>query len=165
METKAKRFGFFDGLILLLILLGILGIAARVLLWRRTEAGDRQARTVLLTAQAIHARSLDCIEVGEVLYFADGSAFGLIESVEATPAKIELAGDRGVIFGAWKREERVDLSLSVRVDLSLSVRVQGWVHEGDFLHDVGRALLIGERMTLYGQRSAFSFVIVGYQNI
>ena len=157
METKAKRFGFFDGLILLLILLGILGIAARVLLWRRTEAGDRQARTVLLTAQAIHARSLDCIEVGEVLYFADGSAFGLIESVEATPAKIELAGDRGVIFGAWKREERVDLSLSVRV--------QGWVHEGDFLHDVGRALLIGERMTLYGQRSAFSFVIVGYQNI
>ena len=157
METKAKRFGFFDGLILLLILLGILGIAARVLLWRRTEAGDRQTRTVVLTVQAIHARSLDCIEVGEVLYFADGSAFGLIESVEATPAKIELTGDGGVIFGAWKREERVDLSLSVRV--------QGWVREGEFLHDVGRALLVGERMTLYGHRSAFSFVIVGYQNI
>ena len=157
METKTKRFGFFDALILLLILLGVIGFAARVLLGYRAEAGDRQMRQVVLAVQKVHARSLDCIEVGETLYFADGTAFGVIESVDVAPAVIELTGNGVVAFGTWQREEWVDLSIAVRV--------WGSVREGIFLHDGGRNLLVGDQMILYGHRSAFPFLIVGYKNV
>ena len=156
MKTDAKRLGWFDWFVFSLLLLGVAGLVARVVLFYRTEAKATESRIVTFAVDELHARSVDCIEVGETVYFEDGSVLGVIESVVPSPAKIERMTDEGIAIGVWNEE--------VRCDVEVSVLVNGSERDGVFSETGGRALLIGDCIRLCGRRFAFPFLICGYKN-
>ena len=141
--------GLLDVFIILLIVLGVIGICLRMQALQGEEETDSFCR-VRMTVRDIPKETADCIAEGESLYTHDGLLFGMVETVEANPARVRVYRDGVRYQGEWE-----DMS---RVDLTLWLTLVGSGGEHAFLRDGKYAVLVGEEVLLYGERSALTYV-------
>ena len=147
---ERRRGGLIDAFIAAVILLSAVGVLLRMQAMRVMEETDAEAM-VQMTAEAIYAPSVACLTVGETLYCSDGSVFGVLEAVETSPARISMQDGDRILTGVW--------SDGSYLDVTLAVTVQGSVGERGFLREGTRELLLGERLTLFGERFSTELVL------
>lgn len=148
--SSKKTGGILDVFIILLIVLGVVGICLRMQALQDEEAIDSFCR-VRLTVRDIPKETADCISEGESLYTNDSLLYGMVESLETTPAHITLYQNGQRYQGVWE-----DMS---RVDVTLWLSVMGRDGEHAFLRDGKYAILIGEKVILYGDRTELQFLV------
>ena len=142
--------GLLDVFIILLIVLGVIGICLRMQVLQGEETNGSFCR-VRMTVRDIPKETADCLAEGESLYTNDGMLYGMVETLDATPARITVYQDGERYQGEWE-----DMSW---VDLNLWLTLTGRDGENAFLRDGKYAVLVGETVLLYGERSALSYVV------
>ena len=148
--TKKRRFGLLDAFILAVLLLSAVGLVLRAQMLHVQDT-DEVAATVRLEARSIPPEIADCLSRGERLYTADGTVFGTVEAVERNPSRVQL-----VSGGATYTGEDAE-----RIDFAVTVTVLGSASEGVLLRNGRYAVLVGETVTLYGERIELSWLICG----
>lgn len=146
--TKRARFGLLDAFILAVILLSAVGLIFRVQMLR-AEPLDEAACAVRLEARGIPPEIAICLSRGELLYMADGSVFGTVEAVEKNPARVHILSNGSTYTGEDE----------TRIDLSVTLTVSGTASEGVFLRAGRHAVLVGDMVTLYGERICLDWLI------
>ncbi|MBQ9760083.1 MAG: DUF4330 family protein [Clostridia bacterium] len=139
---EKRRVGLLDAFIVTVILLSVVGIVLRMQALRVSEDDDSEA-LARATVYAIRAESAECLQEGEVLYLADGTAYGILESVEVVPARVRIAENGEIHVGEWTDGSRVDLTLTITLT--------GRMTDGGFLRTGGALVLMGERLVLHGR--------------
>lgn len=147
---EKQRVGILDVFMILLILLGVIGLILRVQIRHDTETLAEE-RLVAIRASALHPMTASALRPGEILYTEDGTRYGVIEEVELEGARIRLSERGETVVGSWDASEWVDVTLWVRV--------LGRMGDGYFLRDGTHAVLCGERILLYGERTAILYWI------
>ena len=148
--TSKRSVGVLDVFIILLILLGVVGICLRMQALRGEEEIDSFCR-VRMTVRDIPTDTADCISEGESLYTHDGLLYGMVETIEKTPARIAVYQDGERYEGVWE-----DMS---RVDLTIWLTLTGREGENAFLRDGKYAVLLGENVLLYGEKTALQYLV------
>lgn len=153
---ERKSIGLLDVFVLILILLSVVGIVLRMQALRIVEENDARYHA-LARVQMLHAETAECIEVGDLLYTADGTVYGRIEAVEVTPADVKLQSDGRIYLGAWDEK--------LYVDVKLEISVEGRISEGAFLRDGKHALLVGEDIQLRSDLVSFHAIVYQVQPV
>ena len=145
MNTSEKRTtGVMDLFFVLLLLLGLIGLGLRLVGAQGDGGTPTDTRTVVAGARSVSATAADCLSVGETLYTADGEAFGVVEAIELRAARVEMTSLGVTYTGEWEASERVDLTVSIRIT--------GQMGEDAFLRAGVCATLIGDEVSLFGER-------------
>ncbi len=143
-EKWYRRIGILDLCLVLFLVLGIVGWVGRAQDFTLLSEENDQTAAVTLTVREIPYESSVCLEVGEVLYLADGSAWGRVTEIERVPARVELLQGGSFYSGEW--------DAALLCDLRVTAAVVGREQEGRFLRDGKYALLRGSRVELFGMR-------------
>ena len=145
-----RRIGVLDVFVGMMIFLGAVGLILRARILQSDLDAD-ETRSVVCLAQDLPAEVAECLIAGEVFYTADGTAWGILNAVEASPAKLSVMHEGEWFFGEDTTGERIDLTLTLTVS--------GVASEGGFLRDGKYAVLRGDRVQLYGERVSLSLLI------
>ena len=153
MRTRSRKGNLLDLSLILLLVLCLLGVGLRWRMQRRGEGGTEQIPcrvTVLL--ERLPAEWPRCVEIGERLYFADGTRFGEVLSLTVLPAGEPLTVGDAEAHMPWG----ADRLCSVRAELL----VMGTWQEGVLLREGAYALPLGSRLTLYSSRAEWQLLVL-----
>lgn len=145
-----RRIGVLDVFMGMLLLLGAIGLILRARILQ-SEVEVNETCAVICLARGVPADMAECLHVGEILYTADGSVWGVLREVEARPAEISVLQNGEHVSGVDPTGERLDLTLTVAVS--------GATSESGFLRDGKYVVLRGEGVLLYSERCALSLQI------
>lgn len=147
---NGKKSGLLDVFIVLMIVFGAVGVLLRMQMLRVTDSDEEEA-LITLTVEHFHTRGLDCVELGETLYTAGGEVYGEIAELSYTPETTSLLSD-GVLHTGTPED-------TTRVRLSVRVSLTGRAADGVFLREGKYAVMVGERVTLYGERCELRAIV------
>ncbi len=146
-----RRIGVLDFCLVFFLILGIVGWLGRAEDLTQMSAENDRTATVTLMARELPYESMSCLDVGEMLYLADGSAWGRVTEIECLPAQVELLQSGIFYSGAW--------DATLICDLRVTVEVMGREQDGRFLRDGKYAVLRGSQTELYGMRMRLDAVV------
>ena len=143
MSGKERRLNAADWFLILLGLLSLGGILIRFLGLGERDRGELQSFAVVVEWRGEDARTVACLEDGEVLYTAAGEVFGVVRMVEQIPAEAEILSG-GQVYRAQ--------SLSL-VDAVVEIEVLGRVSEERLFSERGELLAAGQSVRLFSRRA------------
>ncbi len=145
MRKRKFRIGLLDVFLFLLSFVSILTTLSRVpalSAQRHTKASSEAL--VTLCIRGMDPAGSACLSEGEMLYFADGRAWGRVKKIKCVPARVELEHEGIHYTGTWESGERCDLYVTAE----LTGAWQGKT----FLQDEKHAVLVAAPIELYGSR-------------
>ena len=142
MKKKKRRLNAVDASLVLLLLLSIVCAAWRTVTLSGHVGAAEDEATVTLFLRGVAPSVYACVQMGETLYTADGTPFGVMEKKSFVPARAVVEVDGRRYVGAWGEEERVDVEVKIAV--------RGRLRDGIFFEGGRRAIRSGMRLCLYG---------------
>ncbi len=151
-EKKRRIVGVLDVCLGLLLIVSVLQPLLRTL-WEQEDTVEEVVATVHVRLSDVPEQMCDCLYVGEALYTASGEAYGVLEAIEAEPAKIVLICGDGFCYGVREGQGRVDVTLQIAV--------RGRMGEGGFFWNGRSTVMRGQSVLLYGVYAAPYGEVVG----
>lgn len=145
------RFRAVDFFLILLALFAVVGIVRRAGVFHANTTPAQTAYTVHAVWTDVDGGTAGCLQAGEWLYTNAGERFGAVTEVSSAPHETAL----------WEEGKRFRATYpaGTREDVYLTVSVRGAEHEGVFLRENGRAVLVGETYRLYSSRASLTLTI------
>lgn len=154
---KQRRLGMIDVFLIVVLLLSGIGIVLRMHMEQEKGTDAVNSCTVAIFARQAFASGLDCMELGEMLYTEDGTAFGRIVDIVRAPAQIVLYTDGRECVGEWDEQ--------AYCNATLLVEVLGR-YDGTLFLQAGRyPIIVGKALNLYSERVHMTWVIQSVKNI
>ncbi len=146
-----SRFHAADLFLVLLALFAVVGVAKRAGAFRKNTADSQSDYLIQAVWSDTDSRSVACLRAGDVLYTNAGERFGEISEIRSEPSEAVL----------WENGKRIvtRYPAGTREDVFLTVAVRGGEHDGVFLRENGRAVLIGETYRLYSLRASVAATV------
>lgn len=153
MRQRSRTGNLLDLSLILLLVFCLLGVGLRQRM-QKTGTGEetRGPHRVTVLLERLPAEWPSCVEVGERLYFADGTPFGELLTMTVLPAEELLVVGEGEVSIPWGEE----LLCSVRAELL----VTGAWQDGVLLREGAYALPLGSQLTLYSSRAEWQLLVL-----
>ncbi len=151
---SSKRMNAADWFLILLAVLSVCGILLRLWGLRNRSSEELREYLVVMTWEDADARTVACLQAGELVYTAGGELFGRVLSISTEPSETELVSG-GSVF-RLPSESRVDVTL----ELAVLCRASG----GQLLKDGTEAFAVGKRQTLYSSMAELPLTVTFWEN-
>ena len=150
MKGQERSFNTTDWFLILLAILSLGAVLLRFLGLGKKESGVLQHFTIVVEWKNVDARTVACVQEGELLYTAAGEEFGVVRNVKIVSAEAEIVSG-GEVY-------RVPSPVLVNVTIELDV--MGRVSDGRLVSRRGELLSAGSGMKLYSRRAELHLKIL-----
>ena len=150
MKGQERSFNTTDWFLILLAILSLGAVLLRFLGLGKKESGALQHFTIVVEWKNVDARTVACVQEGELLYTAAGEEFGVVRNVKIVSAEAEIVSG-GEVY-------RVPSPVLVNVTIELDV--MGRVSDGRLVSRRGELLSAGSGMKLYSRRAELHLKIL-----
>ena len=150
MRKSERRMNTADWFLILLVLISLGGILFRCLDKRDGAASPLSEFALECRWERVDAKTVACLQSGEVLYTSAGEVFGEIGEIRTSAAEVEMRSN-GVLYR---------LALPTRVDAVIEVKVNGRLSDGAVLSQRGELLSAGQTVRLYSRRAELELKIL-----